>query len=240
MVFGAGVDFQRAFGRLGTDADIGQRHRHQQQRGEDQHGDTDTGGDRQVLDHRNVDQHQHRKAHGIGQQRGQSGQEQPAKGIARGDQLVSAATDVLHDPVHFLRTVGHANGEHQKRHQNRKRIERVTEQSDQTQLPDHRNHRTQNHQCSAAHATGEGIDDRGGDQRRGTEVHHDQQQTIDQVAHQFGETDDADFDRALALFARLVFRAAVGKLELVTQLFFERARKAVIVDGGSRDRILLQ
>ncbi|MNS43489.1 hypothetical protein D3C72_758950 [compost metagenome] len=132
---------QAARRRLGTDTPIRQQHWQQHQVGKDQDRHTNARGDGQVLDHRNVDQHQHRKTHGIGQQCGQSGQEQTTEGVTRGDQLMGAASDVLHDPVHFLRTVGHADGEHQKRHQNRKRVECITEQGDQAQLPDHRNHR---------------------------------------------------------------------------------------------------
>ncbi|MNZ77106.1 hypothetical protein D3C78_956310 [compost metagenome] len=159
VLFGTGVDFQRALGGLGANTDIGQRHRHQQQRGEDQHRDADAGGDCQVLDHRDVDQHQHRKAHGIGQQGGDAGDEQAAEGVARSDQLVGAAGDVLHDAVHLLRGVGHADGEDQKRHQHRVRIDGVTEPGDDAQLPDHRDQRAANHQQGAAHATGVGVDD---------------------------------------------------------------------------------
>ncbi|MCY1393796.1 hypothetical protein D9M71_87020 [compost metagenome] len=111
------LDFQGPFGRLTANADIGQRHRHQQQGGKNQYGHADAGGDGQVLNHRNIDQHQHGEAHRIGQQRGDTGDEQAAEGIACGNQLVGAARDVLHDAVHLLRRMGHADGKYQKRHQ---------------------------------------------------------------------------------------------------------------------------
>ena len=146
MLGGAGVDLQRTLGRLAPDTDVGQRHRHQQQRGEDQHRDADAGGDRQVLDHRNIDQHQHGKAHRVGQQRGDAGDEQAAEGVARGNQLVGATGDVLHDAVHLLRRVGHTDGEDQERHQHRVRIDGVTQPGDDAQLPDHRDQRAADHQ----------------------------------------------------------------------------------------------
>ena len=58
------------------------------------------------LDHLDVDHHQDGEADGIGQQRGQPRQEQAAERVARGDQFVRAAPDVLHDAVHLLRAVG--------------------------------------------------------------------------------------------------------------------------------------
>ncbi|MCY1428149.1 hypothetical protein D9M71_440220 [compost metagenome] len=57
---------QAARGRLAAHTAIGQQHRQQHQVGEDQHRHTDTGGNGQILDDRDIDQHQHRKAHGIG------------------------------------------------------------------------------------------------------------------------------------------------------------------------------
>ncbi|MNI12071.1 hypothetical protein D3C73_652390 [compost metagenome] len=231
VVFGAGVDFQCALGGFGANADIGQCHRHQQQRSEDQHRDADAGGDRQVLDHRDVDQHQHRKTHGIGQQRGDAGNEQTAEGIARSDQLVGAAGDVLHDAVHLLRGVGHADGEDQERHQHRVRIDGVAEPGDDAQLPDHRDQRAADHQQGAAHATGVGVDD---DQRRDdgqAEEHHHLDQAVDQVAHQFGEADHPHLVLAGAFDPGLTRRAVAGVFDLVAQLLFEHLREGVVVDA---------
>ncbi|MCY1359509.1 hypothetical protein D9M69_460830 [compost metagenome] len=127
-------------GCLATDSAIGQQHRQQHQVGEDQYGYANAGGDRQVLDHRNVDQQQHGEAHGIGQQCGEASEEQAAKGVARSHQLVGAASDVLHDAVHLLGAMGHADGKHQERHQDRERIKRITQQCYQPKLPGHGNH----------------------------------------------------------------------------------------------------
>ncbi|MNS81506.1 hypothetical protein D3C72_1152200 [compost metagenome] len=226
VVFGAGVDFQCALGGFGANADIGQCHRHQQQRSEDQHRDADAGGDRQVLDHRDVDQHQHRKTHGIGEQCGDTGDEQTAEGVARGDQFVGATGDVLHDPVHLLRRVGHADGEDQKRYQHRIRVDGVAQPGDDTQLPDHRRQRAQHHQQGTAHAAGVEVDDQQrGQHRQGEEQHH-LQQPVDQVAHQLGEADHVQ----LIDTTRFVVRAQLLELD----------REPVVVDAGAGRRGLVE
>lgn len=142
----AGVDMQGPLGSLAANTNIRQRHRHQQQRGEDKHRHADAGGDRQVLDHRDVDQHQHGKAHRIRQQRSHPGHEQAAEGIARCHLAVSATADVLKDAVHLLRRVGYADGKDQEWHQDRIRIDGVAQPGDDAQLPHHRSQRTQHHQ----------------------------------------------------------------------------------------------
>ena len=124
------------------------------------------------LDHRDVDHHQHGEADRVGEQRRQAGEEQAAERVARGDQLVRAAADVLHDAVHLLRAVRYADREHEERHQDRERIELEAEQRHEAELPDDRDHRAGDHQRGAAHAAGVGVDDGGGDQRRDAEEHH--------------------------------------------------------------------
>ena len=115
--------------------------------------DADAGGQRQVLDHRDVDHHQHREADRVGQQRGQAGEEQAAEGVARGDQLVRAAADVLHDAVHLLRAV--ADTPMAKTRNGTRieiRVELEAEQPHQAELPDHGDQRAGDHQRGAAHA----------------------------------------------------------------------------------------
>ncbi|MNF75202.1 hypothetical protein D3C84_572600 [compost metagenome] len=231
---------QAARGGLAADAEVGQQHRQQHQVGEDQYRHADAGGDRQVLDHRDVDHHQHGESDGIGQQRGEPGEEQAAEGVARGDQLVGAAPDILHDAVHLLRAMGHADGEHQERHQDRERIEVVAQQRHQAQLPGHRDRRAEDHQRRAAHAAGVEVDDRGGDQRGRAEVHHHLHQAIDQVADQLGEADHADLDRPLALLARAPGLGVAAVLVLGAQLLLQHLGEGVVVDGLAGDRVLLQ
>ncbi|MNV54536.1 hypothetical protein D3C71_1467330 [compost metagenome] len=130
---------------LGTDAGVRQHHRQQDQVGKHQQGNADGRRDRQVLDHRNVNQHQHAKADGVGHQSRDPGQKQTPEGVAGCDQPMRAAGHVLHDPVHFLRAMGYANGKHQERYENRIRIELVTQTGDQPQLPQHGNAGTAQH-----------------------------------------------------------------------------------------------
>ncbi|MNZ87056.1 hypothetical protein D3C78_1059030 [compost metagenome] len=113
------LDLSLALGRALADASVGQQDRQQYQVGQDQYHDTDGRGNRQVLDYRDIDDHQHRKTHCVGDQRHYPCEEQAAKGETRRDQLVGTTPDVLHDAVHLLRAMAKANGEHQKGHQDR-------------------------------------------------------------------------------------------------------------------------
>ncbi|MNP15794.1 hypothetical protein D3C76_1081650 [compost metagenome] len=151
---------------------------------------------------------------------------------------MSAASDVLHDAVHLLRAMGYANGKHQERYQNRKRVQREAEQRHQSQLPDDCDHRAQDDQRRAAHAPSEVEDNRRGYQCGGAEIQHDLHQSIDQVADQFGEADHANLDRALALLVGHPYGAV--ELVLVTQLLFNGSGELVIVDGLASDRVFLQ
>ncbi|MNF54315.1 hypothetical protein D3C84_357410 [compost metagenome] len=240
MLGGVGVDDQRPLGGLGADADIGQRHRHHQQGGEDQHGDADAGGDRQLLDHRDIDQHQHGEAHRVGEQRGDPGDEQAAEGVARRHQLVGAAGDVLHDAVHLLRGMRHADGEDQEGHQDRVGIDGVAQPGDDAQLPDHRGQRAEDHQQGAADAAGVQQDDEEGTDHRQAEEHHHLNQPVDQVAHQLGEADHPHLVLAAALLAGLARGAVAGELVLVAQLLLEHPRELVVVDAAAGGRVLVE
>ncbi|MNE08585.1 hypothetical protein D3C80_1012380 [compost metagenome] len=54
--------------RLFAYADIGERHRNQQQLGEDQHGHTNAGCQREITNHRNIDDYQNREPNDVAQQ----------------------------------------------------------------------------------------------------------------------------------------------------------------------------
>ncbi|MNV31675.1 hypothetical protein D3C71_1229920 [compost metagenome] len=153
---------------------------------------------------------------------------------------MGATGDVLHDPVHLLRGVGHADGEDQKRHQHRVRIDGVTQPGDDAQLPDHRDQRAADHQQCAAYATGVGVDDCQRSDHRQTEKHHHLNQAIDQVAHQFGEADHPHLVVALALFPGLARGAVTSEFDLVAQLLFEHLREGVVVDGLATSRRFVQ
>ncbi|MNT80789.1 hypothetical protein D3C72_2203040 [compost metagenome] len=97
--------------------DIGKRHGDKEQLGENQYQHPQASRHGQVTDHWNINDHQNSKAHHIGDQRCQAGDEQTAKRVARGDIAVRPTADVLHDAVHLLRAMAKADGENQKRHQ---------------------------------------------------------------------------------------------------------------------------
>ena len=226
-------------GGPGAHAGIGQQHRQQQKIGEDQHGDADARGQRQFLDHRDVDHHQHGEAHGVSEQRRDAGEEKPPERVARRHLLVRASTDVLHDAVHLLRAVGDTDREHEERHQDRERVELEAEQRDQAQLPHHRHQRAGDDQRGAAHAARVRIDDRGGDQRCAAEKHHHLEEPLDQLADQLGEADHVNPDlRRLLGLHRLVERPR--ELVFRPDLLVERLRQAVIVDGLAGARLLVE
>ncbi|MNO84767.1 hypothetical protein D3C76_761180 [compost metagenome] len=152
---------------------------------------------------------------------------------------MGATSDVLHDAVHLLRRVGHADGENQERHQHRVRIDGITQPGNNTQLPDHRDQRAADHQQGAAHATGVGVDDQQRGDDREAEEHHHLNQAIDQVAHQLGETDHPDLVLTRTLLPGLVY-GAVGELEFVTQALFEQAGKLVVIDALAGGRGFVQ
>ncbi|MCY1282274.1 hypothetical protein D9M70_311060 [compost metagenome] len=220
---------QAARGGALADAEVGEQHRQQHQVGEDQHRHTDAGGDRQVLDHRNVDQHQHGEAHGVGQQRGEAGQEQAAEGVTRRHQLVGAAPDVLHDAVHLLRAMADADGVDQERHQDRVRVQLVAEQRQQAEQPDHPDQGAALHDQRAAPAAGELVEHRRGDQHRHGEERQHRVEPFDQIAHDLGEADDVDVHAlGLVLAAQLFERVGEGLVvERLTGLRVEVEQRQV-------------
>ncbi|MNQ79030.1 hypothetical protein D3C85_939600 [compost metagenome] len=201
-VLGVGLLYcQAALRRLGCNADVRQQYWDKNQVGENQHPHADTGGQGQFANHRNIDDHQDGKADHVRQQRGHSRQEQAAKGVAGGDQTMGASANVLHDAVHFLRTMADADGKHQEWHQHGEWIEVVTEQRNQTQLPDHRHDRTAQHQQRTADAAGVGVDDGCGDKHCGEEEQRDLFQPGDQVADHLGEANHIDLDLGILTLA---------------------------------------
>ena len=210
---------QRPGGGCVAHADVAEQHRQQDQVGEDQDGDAQAGGERQVLDDVDVDHHQHREADRVGEQRGEAGEEQAAEGVAGGDQAVRAAADVLHDPVHLLRAVAHADGEDEERHQDRIGIELEAEGRHQAEQPDHGDQRAGHHQRGRAHAAGVEPDDRRGDQRRQGEVQRHLHQAVDQVADQLGEADHVQLGAAVGLDPGADLLDRARELAVVDALF---------------------
>jgi hypothetical protein len=228
-----------------ADADVAQQHRQQDQVREDQHRDAQAGGQRQVLDDRDVDHHQHREAHRVGEECGHAGQEQAPEREARRHQPVCAGRDVLHDAVHLLRTVADADGEHEERHQDRIRVELEAEARHQPQLPDHGHQRAGHHQRGRAHAAGVQPDDAGGDRRGEAEVEGDLHQAVDQVADQLGEADHVHARRTVGfdpvadfldrVRQRAVIEALAGGRVGVEQRHHQHAGLEVVADQAADD-----
>ncbi|MNO73618.1 hypothetical protein D3C76_645900 [compost metagenome] len=171
-----------------------------------------------------LDQHQHGKTHGIAQQRRQPGEEQAAEGEARRHHPVHASADVLHDAVHFLRAMAHADGKHQERYQHRIRVQLVVQQGQQPELPDHCHQRAQHHQHRTAQAAGVPEQHGGGDQDRDGEEQQDLLQAGNQVADLFRETGDANVDVGALI-------GAAQRLQLLGQ---HRVIQRLAVRGGGQ------
>jgi hypothetical protein len=111
-----------------ADADIGDRHRQQDQVGEHDHRHADGGADGQLADHADVDDQQGDEAHGVGEDGDHPRQEQLAEGAPRGGQGVVRVAGLQGDAVDLLHPVGNADGEDQERHQHRVRVEPEAEE----------------------------------------------------------------------------------------------------------------
>ncbi|MCY1274621.1 hypothetical protein D9M69_326720 [compost metagenome] len=122
---------------------------------------------------------------------------------------MGAATNVLHDAVHFLRTVAHADGEHQERHQDGVGVQVVAKQRQHPQQPAHRHHGTEQHDQGTAHAAGVVVDQHSGYEDCDGKEHQHLAEAIDQVANHLGEADYMDTCRiVLVLAANLLELAA--------------------------------
>ncbi len=124
---------EAAPGRIEAYTDKGKQHRQKKKVGENQNRDADAGRKCQVLDDRDIDQHQYGKPDRVGRKRRHPRQEEPAEGVAGGNEPMGSTSHVLHDAVHFLCAVGDADGKNQKRHQDGIGIEFIAEGGDQAE-----------------------------------------------------------------------------------------------------------
>ena len=126
--------------------------------------------ERQVLDDRDVDHHQHREADGVGQQRGEPGEEQAPEGVARGDQLCVPRPMSCMMPFIFCAPWLTPIAKTRKGTRIEYGSSSKPKRRHQAQLPDHGHQRAGHHQRGRAQAARVEPDDRGGDQRREAEV----------------------------------------------------------------------
>ena len=234
---GVGVYLERSLGRLAAHPHIGEGYRHQQQRGEDEHRHPYAGGDGEILDDGDVDQHQHGEPHRIGQQRRDPGEEEAAEGIARRYLAVGAAGDVLHDAVHLLGRVGDPDGEDEEGHQHRVRVDGVAEPGDDAELPDHGDQGAAHHQQGAAHAAGVEEDDEERSRHRQGEEEDHLDEAVDEIADQLGKADHPDLVLARPLLPRLMGGAC--ELYLAAQRL-DALGEVMVIEGLAGDRGLVQ
>ncbi|MNF67853.1 hypothetical protein D3C84_496810 [compost metagenome] len=225
LAFKASLRCRRAY------PDIAEQDWQHNQVGQDKYGDTDTGNQCQILNHFDLDDHQHGEANRIAQQRCQARHEQAAEGETRRNDLVQPATDVLHDSVHFLRAMAHADSKHQKGNQYRIWIELETQQGDQTQLPDHRDHGASHHQEGAASAAGVPEQYRRGNCQRCGEKAEYLLHTSQQVAYHLGKAGDMDADGIALIFLAQLLQS-LGQLVIIQHLAISRGRQQGNVDDA--------
>ena len=138
-----------------------------------------------------------------------------------------SATDILQHPVKLLRPVTHPDGEYQERHQDREGIQFVTEGSEDTHLPHHRDKRNENHHHGGAETVCVQVQQQGGDDHSHCEESHYHQQAVDQIAHQLGEADDVD------RFVRIILGKTIADL-------FQLFRQIGVVQALASLRIIIQ
>ncbi|MNE62235.1 hypothetical protein D3C80_1575050 [compost metagenome] len=117
-----------------------------------------------------------------------------------------ATTNILHDAVHFLGAMTHANGKHEKGHQDRIRVKLIPQQRQQSKLPDNRHYRAKHDQKCAAHAAGVAIEHYCRDSDGGGKEQHDLPQPINQVPHLLCESGDVNVDSVTLILSAKRFQ----------------------------------
>ena len=115
----------------------------QHQIGEHQHRDPRAGNNRQLPDHRNLDDAESEETHAVTQQRDEAGLGQAYEGQTGGIDARYLVVDEVAETIDDLHRVADAHGEHQERHEHRIGVQPHAHHLEQTHLPDHRDRGTQ-------------------------------------------------------------------------------------------------
>ena len=198
-------------------ADVGQGHRDQHELGEDQHRDPDAGGQGQIANNRDIDDHQHGEADNVRQKRRQARHEEAPEGVARGNVFVRPTAHVLQDAVHLLGTVREPNRENQEWDQDRVGVQLVAQQVHQPQQPHHPGNGHAHQQHGAADAPGIEVDKQRGDRHRESEKEHHLMEPCDQIADDLCKPDHVNAG-ALVLERPDLLLQDAGELAIVQRL----------------------
>ena len=143
----------------------------------------------------NIDDAQGEKANAVTEQGDKARLAEPNEGQPCCFLVAQAAMAEVGEPVDDLHRVGDTHGEHQEGNQHAVGIDAQAHGVQQTQLPDNRNgQRAEQGADGAPLAAAIDIEHHRGDQEGNAEERAHQDRTIDEVAHQFGESGDADLD----------------------------------------------
>ncbi|MNF67425.1 hypothetical protein D3C84_492400 [compost metagenome] len=162
--------------------------------GDDHQGNAQAGGQSQLMDDRNVDDHDHHETQGVGQQGHGARDGELAEGGLRRLPRRRAGEHVLFPGIGHLHRVGNADGEDQEGHQHRHRVDAVAQQRQQAEQPDHRHQGDAERQGGQLQRTGVEPQQQRGDPERDGEEQDDTQQPVHDLAHDLGEADDPDID----------------------------------------------
>ena len=177
-----------------ADADVGHQDRQQDQVGQNDHTDTHRRGDPQLADNLDFDQQQRDETHSVGNQRHDTRHiERPECTPCGGIGIVGVTVFDCH-AIDDLHAVGYPDGEHQKRHQNRIRIQAEPQRAQQPQLPDDRDDRTDQCRHRTLQAAGKDQQQYEGNQQRRGKEHHHLDDAFDQITHLLGKADDMNAD----------------------------------------------
>ena len=113
--------------------------------------------------------------------------------------------------------MAHADGEDEERHQHRIRVQRIAQQRQQAQLPQHTGHRGGHDQCGADHVAVVQVHHGRADGQRDEEEADDLAQAVHQVAGYLGEAGDVDGNLVAAVLGAHLFQP-LGQRRVVQRL----------------------
>ena len=110
--------------------EVREQHRQQRQVGENDRGDSEARGDRDLLDDLHLDERDGDEADGVGGERHRARQQQAAEARPRGVEAARAVDRLRAHRAHHLHSVADPDREHQERHQDGHRIDPEAQRGD--------------------------------------------------------------------------------------------------------------
>ena len=176
------------------DPNVGHDQRMQNQVGYDNDRNTNTGRYGQITNDINLDEQQRQEAKRIRNQRQHARDIKRPECQARRRHRIKALGGLGCHGINNLHPMTDADREHQERHQNRVRIQPITQQTQNTQLPEHRHNRGQNRHERAGNAARVPEQQQRRQNNGNARKPGDGTDTLNQITDFFGEADNVDLD----------------------------------------------